>query len=63
MPKLTLTIEISPALADLASREAWRQGLGWREWVGQEAERLLAERAEMVCWPAARERADRVSYL
>ncbi len=60
MPKLTLTIDVSPALADLASRQAWREGLGWREWIAREAERLLEERTALVCWPAGRER---VSYL
>lgn len=63
MAPLQITIDVSPALADLASRQAWREGLHWREWIAREAERLLEERAEMVCWPAARERADRVSYL
>ncbi len=60
MPKLTLQIEIFPALAELASRQAWREGLGWKAWIAREAERLLAERTELVCWPTERER---VSYL
>ncbi len=60
MARILVWIDISPALADLASRQAWREGLGWRRWIEQEATRLLEERAELVCWPRER---DRVSYL
>lgn len=60
MAHIKITIDISPALAELASRQAWREGLGWREWISREAERRLADLPERVCWPAERER---VSYL
>ncbi len=58
MARLWIEIEVSPALADLANREAWRVGLGWREWIAREAQGLLEERAELVCWPTERERAE-----
>ena len=67
MAPLQITINISPALADLASREAWRAKMHWnawvQRWVQETVDRAAAEQSELVCWPTARERRERVSYL
>jgi hypothetical protein len=63
MATLTITIAISRDVADLASREAWRAGLHWREWLARECERLLEARVGSVCWPTKAEKRERVSYV